>query len=71
MLGNRPSDAITTKKGRIIDAAAPDANITARALRLTDLSDLRSIFRPRIGILDITSLMIGSFSLATGDLLTR
>jgi hypothetical protein len=40
MVGNRPMEATTTKKGKIIEPAAPDANMTARVPRLTDASEL-------------------------------
>ena len=67
-IGRCPKEATAAKKGRIIDATAPDANITARPPRLADLTDNRSILRVRSGAFDAIALTKGIRNLATPDL---
>src|SRR3989304_6189811 len=67
-IGRRPKEATAAKKGRTIEVAAPDANITARPPRLAALRDVRSTFTVRSGALDAIALMKGIRILAMPDL---
>jgi len=67
-IGRRPKEATVAKKGKIIEVAAPDANITARPPRLATLRDVRSTFTVRSGTLDAIALMKGIRILAMPDL---
>lgn len=66
--GRCPKEAAAAKKGKIIEAAAPDVNITARPPRLADLSDVRSTFSVRSGHFAARALRRGIRSLAIADL---
>lgn len=67
-IGRCRKEATAAKNGRIIDANAPDANITARPPRLAELRDVRSTLRVRSGAFDAIALTKGTRSLATLDL---
>jgi len=66
--GRWGKEAATTMNGRIIEAAAPEAYITARRPGLTALMDLRSTTNVRTGALAASKLTTGNLSLLTPDL---
>jgi len=67
-IGRRPKEATAPKNGRIIDAAAPEANMTARRPWLADLSDDSLMLRVRSGTVEATLLTRGIRSFAIPDL---
>ena len=68
IVGKCPIETTTGMNGRIMETAAPEANITARAPGVTDISETRSTFNVSSGIADETELMTGNRSLVIEDL---
>jgi len=65
--GNRPNATTGTRKGRIIEAAAPDAKVAARAASFTDLRERLSILSVNNGNADATALTTGNRSFVIED----